>query len=123
MAHTTSPFLESSSIQNALEKVLNPSLNYDSAFSVSKHSTFAWYNHKPINYDLKYIPRTQDIESVYIETSGFYIFTRDLWVEHHQRIGFSPYLQTLSPIESIDIDTKEDFEFASLLAKGKNINA
>jgi CMP-N-acetylneuraminic acid synthetase len=85
---------------------------HDSAFSAQKIQTFTWYNGKPLNYDLKEIPRTQTIEPVYFETSAFYIFRKEIWTIEHQRIGNNPYMAIVDPIEGIDIDNPEDFEFA-----------
>lgn len=115
LAHTTSPFIKASTISEALDKVR--SREYDSAFSVEKIQTFAWYQQKPLNYDLKAIPRTQTIEPVYVETSAFFIFEREVWVKHHQRIGFHPYMAIIDKIEGIDIDWPEDFHFAELVLK------
>lgn len=110
LAHTTSPFLKSTSIDNALNHMLNG--EYDSALSVQKIQTFAWYNGNTINYDLDDIPRTQDIEPVLIETSGFFMFEKQIFTKYGRRIGFNPYLQEVDGVEAIDIDTKEDYEFA-----------
>ena len=85
---------------------------YDSAFSCEKVQTFAWYKGMPLNYDLKNVPRTQTIEPVYIETSAFFMFKRDVWKVHKQRIGFNPYFAVVDKIEAVDIDYPEDFEFA-----------
>ena len=109
-ALTTAPFLSSASIDHGVEQVLSGA--YDSAFSAQKLQTFAWYKGEPLNYSPERIPRTQDMEPVYIETSGFFAFKRELWTTHQRRIGFRPYLQLVDQVEAIDIDTKEDYEFA-----------
>ena len=110
LAHTTSPFIKPETIQNALHKVTQE--GYDSAFSAEKIQTFAWFKGSPLNYELTNIPRTQTIEPVYIETSAFFIFKRDIWKIHKQRIGFNPYIAIVDKIEGIDIDWPEDFDFA-----------
>lgn len=110
LAHTTSPFMKKETFENALDKIINE--DYDSAFSAEKIQTFAWFNGKTLNYDLKEIPRTQTIEPVYVETSAFFMFKRDVWKVHKQRIGFKPYLALVDKIEGVDIDWPEDFEFA-----------
>ena len=119
LAHTTSPFIKSSTIYNALDHVING--DSDSAFSAEKIQTFAWYKQKPLNYELKSIPRTQTIEPVYVETSAFYIFKHDVWVKHHQRIGFHPYIAVVDKIEGVDRDWPEDFQFAELVQKNYKI--
>ena len=111
---TTSPFTKVETLENALARVLSG--EYDSAFSAQKHQTFSWYQNKPINYDPALVPRTQDIEPVYVETSAFFIFPRDLWINHGRRIGFRPYIACVDPIEAVDIDTMEDYEFAQAIA-------
>lgn len=110
LAHTTSPFIKQETIENSLDKILHG--EYDSAFSAEKIQTFAWFNGKPLNYDLKEIPRTQTIEPVYVETSAFFMFKRDVWKVHKQRIGFRPYIALVDKIEGVDIDWPEDFIFA-----------
>ena len=110
LAHTTSPFLKASTIENALDHVLEG--EYDSAFSAQKIQTFAWYDGKPINYDINDVPRTQDMNPIYVETSGFFIFEKEIFTKHRRRIGFKPYIQVVDSMEAIDIDTKEDYDFA-----------
>ena len=111
LAHTTSPFIKAGTIENAIDKVVNG--GHDSSFSAQKIQTFTWFNGKPLNYSLKEIPRTQTIEPVYVETSAFYIFRREVWTEMGQRIGNTPHMAIIDQIEGIDIDYPEDFEFAS----------
>lgn len=115
LAHTTSPFMKKETFENALDKIVNE--DYDSAFSAEKIQTFAWFKGKTLNYDLKEIPRTQTIEPVYVETSAFFMFKRDVWKVHKQRIGFKPYMALVDKIEGVDIDWPEDFEFAEQLIK------
>ena len=102
LAHTTSPFMKVTTVENALNKILDE--DYDSAFSAEKIQTFAWFNGKTLNYDLKEIPRTQTIEPVYVETSAFFMFKRDVWKVNKQRIGFKPYFAIVDKIEGVDID-------------------
>lgn len=110
LAHTTSPFIKSKTIENALNEVISG--RHDSSFSAQKIQTFTWFKGKPLNYDLREIPRTQTIEPIFFETSAFYIFRREVWTKQHQRIGNTPYMAIVDPIEGIDIDYPEDFEFA-----------
>lgn len=121
LAHTTSPFIKTETIEKALDMIING--DYDSAFSCERIQTFAWYNGKPLNYDLKEIPRTQTISPVFVETSAFFMFKRDIWKIHQQRIGFKPYLAQLNRIEGIDIDWPEDFDFAEKILETYNPKA
>lgn len=117
LAHTTSPFIRRESIENALEKVVSG--EYDSAFSAERKQTFCWYKGKPVNYNLEDVPRTQDMEPVWVETSAFFIFKKEIFVEHGRRIGFHPYIQEVIGMETVDIDTKGDYDLAVSMAGGR----
>ena len=110
LVHATSPFTKVSSLKKGIQKLINN--ENDSAFTVLHHKTFSWFDGKPLNYSLENVIRTQEIKPVYTETSGFYIFKKELIIEHKRRIGFNPYLHIVDHIEGIDIDYPQDFEFA-----------
>ena len=113
LAHATSPFIKTHTIEDAVAKV--QSGDYDSAFSAEKIQTFAWWQGQPLNYSFENVPRTQDLEPLLVETSAFFIFQRELWMEHHRRIGFRPYAAITDRIESIDIDNPDDFLLAEAI--------
>lgn len=114
LAHATSPFIRPATVAAALHKVTDE--GYDSAFSAERLQTFAWYEGRPLNYPLDAIPRTQDIEPVFVETSAFFIFRREIWRDLHQRIGRRPYTAVVDRLEGIDIDYPEDFALAEVIA-------
>jgi CMP-N-acetylneuraminic acid synthetase len=113
MSHATSPFVFPSSIESALLKV--KSGDYDSALAVQKVQEFLWKDGNPFNYDLANIPRTQDLPKLYAETSGFFIYSKEIIQVHNRRIGFKPYLKEVTKIEATDIDEKEDFMIANAI--------
>ena len=119
LAHATSPFIRTATIEDAVARV--ESGDYDSAFSAERVQTFAWWEGKPLNYSLEHVPRTQDLEPVYVETSAFFIFQRDVWRTLHRRIGERPYTAVTDRIESMDIDNPDDFLLAeAIVAAGLN---
>ncbi len=120
LAHTTSPFIKVSSIETALSHILSG--ENDSAFSAERIQTFAWYKGKPINYDLNDVPRTQDMEPIWVETSAFFMFKKEIFTVHNRRIGFNPYIQEVSGIEAVDIDEPKDFELAVKMAEMEGIH-
>ena len=113
MTHTTAPFVRKESIEKGLEAVLSGA--YDSAFAVKELRDFLWKDGKPFNYALDAIPRTQDLEPLYQETSGFYIYRQEVITQLGRRIGEKPKLVTVSEVESVDIDEAEDFLIADAL--------
>lgn len=113
LAHTTAPFITAESIQRGLDKVLSE--KYDSAFSAKLIQEFMWSDGKPLNYSLNSIPRTQDLPIIFAETSGFFIYNSATIINKNRRIGINPYIVEVKKIESIDIDTPEDFEIANAI--------
>lgn len=113
MTHTTAPFISKNSIEKGLNSVINS--GYDSSFAVKKLQDFLWKDGKPFNYELDNIPRTQDLSPLYEETSGFYIYKREVMTKLNRRIGNNPYMVEISEIESVDIDEPEDFAIADAI--------
>lgn len=111
LAHVTAPFLKSESISKGIDAVR--SSRYDSALAAKKMQEFMWVENKPMNYDFHHIPRTQDLPVVFVETTGCYIYTRDVILQEKRRIGNNPYLFLVSEIEAIDINNPQDFEIAN----------
>lgn len=114
LTHVTQPFTKSNSIKRALDKVISG--KYDSAFSAVLLQDYMWMNGKPLNYDMKNIVRTQDLEPIYMETGAFFIFRKEVFTKLGQRIGNNPYIYEIDQFEAVDIDTAEDFEFAKVVA-------
>ena len=119
LAHATSPFIRTATIADAVARV--ESGEYDSAFSAERVQTFAWWDGKPLNYSLDRVPRTQDLEPVYVETSAFFVFEREVWRNKRRRIGERPYMAVTDRIESMDIDNPDDFLLAEAIVAA-NLN-
>ena len=113
MTHTTAPFITRESIEKGLNAVVSG--EYDSAFAAKKLQDFLWKDGVPFNYKPEYIPRTQDLPVLYEETSGFYIYRKEVMTGLHRRIGKNPFLVEIGEIESIDIDEPEDFVIADAI--------
>ena len=113
MTHTTAPFIRKESVQKGLDAVLSG--EYDSAFAVKELRDFLWKDGKPFNYRLNAIPRTQDLPPLYQETSGFYIYRREVISQLGRRIGDHPCLVPVGEVESCDIDEPEDFFIADAI--------
>lgn len=119
MTHTTAPFISAESIEKGLKDVLSG--KYDSAFAAKKLQDFLWKDGKPFNYSLENIPRTQDIDPIYEETSGFYIYRKEIITKMGRRIGDMPKVIEVNEIEAIDIDEQEDFLIADAIYNYKLI--
>lgn len=113
MTHTTAPFISKESIEKGLDAVMSG--NYDSSFAAKKLQDFLWKDGVPFNYELDNIPRTQDLPALYEETSGFYIYKKEVMTQLNRRIGETPYIVEVGEIESVDIDEAEDFMIADAI--------
>lgn len=110
LTHATAPFLSPATIQKGLDAVISGT--YDSALSVTPCKDFLWSENRPLNYDLSCIPRTQDLKDLYIETTGLYIYNRNLILEEGRRTGDHPFLISVPREEAIDINDPLDFIIA-----------
>ena len=112
-AHATAPFLKAETILECISEVALE--NYDSSFSAIKIQDYFWEDGKPLNFDAANLPRSQDLKPIYRETSGIYVFTKEVFRNLRRRIGEKPYIKEVNFKESIDINNPEDFELAKTL--------
>lgn len=112
-AHATAPFISVQTMSECIEAV--KSGEYDSAFCAEKIQAFLWQNGKPLNFDATNLPRTQDLKPIYKETSGVYVFTKEVFLEYGRRIGIKPFVKCVGFKEMVDIDNPEDFDLAETL--------
>lgn len=111
--HATAPFVSTDTIKECVSVVLND--GYDSAFCAERIQDFLWKNGNPLNFDANNLPRSQDIEPIYRETSGIYVFKRSVFEDHNRRIGVRPYIKEVGYKEAVDINTLSDFKLAESL--------
>ncbi len=116
-AHATAPFITVETMKQCIEAV--KSGEYDSAFCAVKLQDYLWKNGEPLNFDATNVPRTQDLEPIYQETSGVYAFTKEVYTKYRRRIGMKPFIKEVSFKEAVDIDNPEDFDLAEIMV---NIN-
>ncbi len=112
-AHATAPYITAHTMRQCIEAV--KSGEYDSAFCAVKIQDFLWKDGEPLNFDAANIPRSQDLEPIFRETSGVYVFTREVFLKHHRRIGMKPFVKEVSFKEAVDINNPEDFALAEAL--------
>ena len=113
-APVTCPFVS----KNTFEKCINiyqELEEHDSlmtAFDVKHHM---WLSGKPINYDPKNSPNSQDLPEILGVHYGASIISKKNCIENRNVIGKNPFFVKLNEIESIDIDTELEFKFAEYI--------
>lgn len=112
-AHATAPFVRCQSMLKCVNAVISG--KYDSAFCATKIQDFLWKDNRPLNFDATNVPRSQDIEPIYRETSGVYVFTKEVFEKYKRRIGINPFVCELGYKEAVDINNAEDFKLAEVL--------
>lgn len=116
-AHATAPFITVDTMKECIQAVVSG--EYDSAFCAIKLQDYLWKDGEPLNFDASNIPRTQDLDPIYQETSGVYVFTKKVFEKYKRRIGKKPFIKEVSFREAVDIDTPEDFYLAEILVNIK----
>jgi len=111
-AHATAPYIELDTAKECIEAVL--SAQYDSAFCAVKIQDFLWQDGQPLNFDASNVPRSQDLPIIYRETSGIYVFTKEVFKKYKRRIGIHPFIKEVTFREAIDINEPEDFKLAEM---------
>jgi CMP-N,N'-diacetyllegionaminic acid synthase len=113
----TSPLLHDATYANALQAYREKILigENDSVNTVRAVKKFMWLDNRPLNYDLGKAPNSQDLPNVVSITFGISIISRSLMVEQSTVIGQRPFFYHLDEVESVDIDTPLEFEFAEYL--------
>ena len=116
--HSTNPILSTNTIDSAIERFLGKYPMYDSLFSVTKKNVRYWdVLARPINHNQNILLRTQDLPPIFEENSCMYIFSKDILMSKHNRIGDRPLLFEMDEIEAQDIDVELNFKVAEFLYK------
>lgn len=119
MTHTTNPLLSAATVRGALHAFLAAEATDrpDSLFTVDRVQTrFYRADGRAVNHDPDNLIRTQDLEPWFEENSNLYLFTPESFAATGARIGRKPMMYESPAFESIDIDTPDDWDFATIAA-------
>jgi len=120
MTHTTNPLMTAKTVREALNAFQTQKNNtgIDSLFTVDKVQTrFYREDCSAVNHDPDNLIRTQDLEPWFEENSNLYIFTKTAFDQTNARIGAQPMMFETPKLESIDIDTPDDWDFGIVVSK------
>lgn len=114
--HVTSPFLKTSHVSLAFEKLRGGF--YDSVFTANRVQARLWREESfglcPVNHNPCKLEQTQDLPIYWEENSYLYAFNPDV-LSYNNRIGLNPYIMEVGYPFNIDIDTEEDWKIVSNL--------
>lgn len=113
LLHVTNPFLSVETIETAI-RWMTEDTSLDSIFGViPRHNRF-WFKGKPVNHDISKLVRTQDLTPVN-EEADVYFVRWSSFKKYRKRVCGKFKQLKISMIESVDIDTIEDFIMAEAL--------
>lgn len=114
----TSPLLSVKTINRCIN-ILKKNKKFDSILTVKEIYTWFWFNKKPVNYNPKILPRSQDAEPITMETTGLYGIRKKTLKSMKCRIGKKPYFLKVDDEETIDLDNYSDFKYLEYRLKNK----
>lgn len=114
--HVTNPMLRVSTVGKAVAAYFASLATHDSLFSViTLYSRFYQADFTPLNHDPTKLINTQALPPLYEENSCLYLFSTTSFAGNKgNRIGKTPQLFPMSKLESLDIDTEDDFRLAEV---------
>lgn len=120
-ASVTTPLFSVESYQKGIEAFYQTDYaRHDSVTSCCRVKEFLYQDGVPINYDPAMQVRSQDLPEIFSVNYGFSIIRRCDMIKYRNIVGRRPLLVETPRLESIDIDTEEDFFIASTLYSALN---
>ena len=115
--NVTNPLIKDGTIINAIEKYkeLVSTGDFDSLNSAHLVKEFMFMDNKPINYDLKNQPRSQDLPDIAALNFAISIIDKDKMVACKNVVGDKPFIYIIDEVEATDIDNQIDFDFAEYM--------
>lgn len=118
--NTTSPFVTEADIQSVIDLLKSGS---ETVQSIKQERIEAIFKDSPLNYDpLKIMPESQNLEPVYLYSSGIMGFQKKRYLENMQKLGAATYggegsigYHLMKGYATIDIDYEEHFQLAEVV--------
>lgn len=113
----TSPFILPATI-DAVVNLINAK-QLDSVMGCRRNALYEWVHCRPAYEQDGAIPNSQELPERVVETTGLYAVRQLFAATKQRRTNVENCLPIwLSPMEAIDIDYEEDFEFAEIVWRG-----
>lgn len=114
--HVTSPFLKDSTLKKAIKIFINNKKN-DSIATVTQVKEYLWYKKKPINYNPKNHPKSQNLPEYLALNFAVNIISTKTMRSEGRIVGHNFYPLKLEFPESLDIDDQWQFDIGKILLK------
>ena len=111
----TAPLIKPETYIDFINRFSVAKKDHDSMNTINYVKEHMWLKNKPLNYNPSEAPNTQDLPDIIKLTYGINILSRNNMIKYKNVVGKNPMFYDLDPIESVDVDTPVDFEFAQFL--------
>ena len=118
-ANCTYPLIEDNTIWDIIEFYKDHD-EYDSVNSAHLIKEFLFKDNLPINYDLRFQPRSQDLPDIYALNFAVSVISKQRMIECKNVVGVKPYIFKIDEVEATDIDNQIDFDFAEFIFSRKS---
>ena len=109
----TSPLVSKETYVSCINKFLNS--NIENLVTVSDVKHHMWLDGRPLNYDPKNAPNSQDLPDIVSVNYGICLISKKQMMRCRNVVSENPSFHLLNEIESIDIDTEFDFMVAEII--------
>ena len=118
----TSPIRTTQDIDNCITTLINGEL--DSVFSASiLEDMLIWKtngeNLESVNYDYKNRKRRQDSEKQFVENGSIYVFKKEGFITHNNRLFGKIGLSLMESWKMFEIDSYEDLDLCEIIFENK----
>jgi len=111
----TCPLISQETYQECIRRFQDEKITNLVTVAPVKHHM--WLDGKPLNYDIKNSPNSQDLPDIYKITYGMCLISKKNMIKYSNVVTEEPSFYVLDEIESVDIDTEFDFMVAETIYK------
>ena len=115
--HCTNPLIKVSTYINFIKNFIIKGNRYDSYNSVTEVKEFLYFKKKPINFNPRRAPNSQDLKNVVKLNFALNILKTSDMAKNKSLVGRKPFFYKLNEIEGFDINTTLEFKLAEKLYK------
>lgn len=116
----TTPCLQKDTVEKILDIYSSLNFKQDSLATVTEIKEKMWLNGSPYNYVYSKEPSSQDLPDIFYLNFCSCLIPKDKCIELKNVVGKNPFLYLVNKIESIDIDTEDEFELAKIIYGAQN---
>ena len=114
-ANVTNPLIEDDTIEKAISLFIENRDKYDSLNTAHLIKEFLFLDNKPVNYELKNQPRSQDLPDISALNFAINIIAKKTMIHTKNVVGNNPNIFFIDELEATDIDNPIDFAFSEFV--------